>query len=1408
MKTRLFGILFSAVACLVNMVFAQRTMSVNFGSDKASIDDVDETVGFVPVPGRYWTDVTGGGNTGGNPTTLMAFNLQNDNGMALTGTQLYACSAGWTWARGSTASLTGKLLYGYLDDNAANPAGFKVTGIPFARYRVIIYRNGDHNDGTANVFRYHTINNVNYSYVSGVLTTNSTANWGTVRYTSIKEGENVMIVSGLTGDLTVLTGVQSGGARACISGFQVQEVLPVTWSGLAADNNWSNSTNWWDWPITGSNLFFVGTTRTTALNNDFVDGTVFSNITFDTVGIAGNTNWTITGNAFTLSGNLALKTWQTASMSTPMALQISPVISVANNGTMTLSGVLSNAASGTGFGVTKDGGGLAIFAAANTYSGQTLVTGGTLRVSSTLRNSSLFTASTGGTLEFGAINIFVQDHSTAVSPSRIISADAGTIYMNAIADTRIANVSLKNGSTWKTDRAFIAWDVLVANNASGVSTVLVSGAGASYITGSGGIRLLGVQVFNIEDTTASENADLITSAILGPQGNATGALGGISKQGAGTMALLAANTFNGALIIESGAVWVGTNTTTGTLGTGPVTNNATLVFNRSNAMTVDNALAGSGTINQHGSGTLTLGGDNSGFTGTMNITNGTVVAKHAGIFGASTVNVSGKGVIMAGTDTSTTLAITNLTFNSGSAVTVGTLANFTNAPAITVTSTLTLNGGAGTVIVNLPSGPIDSGTYHLIAHANTLGDISCLTLGTQPTLGARQSALLVDNAGVIDYVVSGVNPYWTGALNSEWSLATLADPKNLALPGGSATDFMTGDIVTFDDVSTSQDVSIASDVLPAAVIFNNPTKSYTLSGSAGIAGTAYLTKNGSGALVLNTTNSYSGGSVLSGGTVTLGNGSALGSGNVRLTAGVLDINGATVTNAIALEGGTVTDNGTLSGVLSATGALAKSTGATLALSGANTYSGGTTISAGTLILGNANALGTGPVTFNSGVLDLGGLTVSKALAVVVGTLGGAGGTSSGAITGGAVIIDTTNTVSFSTQKTYTNGTTITAGTLALTGGGGSAGTIRGIVNVNTGATLRLSANDVTGYSTGVDRISTINLNYGTMHITTDASIAGNNQTLGSATINMTGGRITGVPNSNLDFFAGGSTVNCLASPSNSVISGTKVVIRQTQGVVMTVEDGTTADGIDLDIPSKITNLNPQEGNNGSNPLIKAGPGWMRLTATNNNYTGATIINAGTLEIGLSGCLGNGFYAANITNGAALLFNSSATQTLSGVISGAGSLTKMNSGTLLLNGLNTYSGATLVSGGTLGGTGTVAGAVSVTGSSRLAPGASTNEGGTLALGALTLASTAALAIDDPADRVTVTGDLVLDENTSVTFTNEADFDKKTTYTILSYTGTLSGKFKASSGIPKWVVKHDEASKTVLLLFNNGSLIRLN
>ena len=68
-------------------------------------------------------------------------------------------------------------------------------------------------------------------------------------------------------------------------------------------------------------------------------------------------------------------------------------------------------------------------------------------------------------------------------------------------------------------------------------------------------------------------------------------------------------------------------------------------------------------------------------------------------------------------------------------------------------------------------------------------------------------------------------------------------------------------------------------------------------------------------------------------------------------------------------------------------------------------------------------------------------------------------------------------------------------------------------------------------------------------------------------------------------------------------------------------------------------------------------------------------------------MGGGSYAGSITNNGTLIFDSTAAQTLSGVLSGSGSLTNSGSGTLTLTGtdelpLTTVSGGTLVvSGGT-------------------------------------------------------------------------------------------------------------------------------
>ncbi len=225
----------------------------------------------------------------------------------------------------------------------------------------------------------------------------------------------------------------------------------------------------------------------------------------------------------------------------------------------------------------------------------------------------------------------------------------------------------------------------------------------------------------------------------------------------------------------------------------------------------------------------------------------------------------------------------------------------------------------------------------------------------------------------------------------------------------------------------------------------------------------------------------------------------------RVTSGVV---GTTVTlGANVLTAGDASDT-TFAGVIGGTGGLVKQGVGSLTLSGANTYSGGTTISSGTLAVSGATAsAGSGPIAVGPNTLDVtGGANLPNTVSIDGGTIANSAGTgtvsaggvllqgnavlssTAGGLTISATIDDGTNTfeltktgagtVTLSGANTFGGGVTISAGSLALSGGAAIADTLP--VNLDTaGANLTLVTSETIGSLSGVAG-TTVNLGANTL----------------------------------------------------------------------------------------------------------------------------------------------------------------------------------------------------------------------------------------------------------------------------------------------------------------------------------------
>lgn len=466
---------------------------------------------------------------------------------------------------------------------------------------------------------------------------------------------------------------------------------------------------------------------------------------------------------------------------------------------------------------------------------------------------------------------------------------------------------------------------------------------------------------------------------------------------------------------------------------------------------------------------------------------------------------------------------------------------------------------------------------------------------------------------------------------------------------------------------------------------------------ADLIGAGALTKTGNGTLTLNgAANNYTGATTVSAGTMVIGSASGLPSGQaLTVKGGTLDLGGTSASlTTVTVSRGAISNGdisasstysvtgGTINANLGGAAALTKTGTGTAILTGTNTYTGNggtTTVSAGTLQVSVSslpgNVLNNAALTFNQSTSE----------------------TYTGVINGRGRLTKTGDgTLTLTGANVYTGGTTISAGTLAVSEGtlpsplGKATIVNNGTLSFDNSGAQATFAAPVSGRGafvktgTGVLVLSGANTYTGGTTVTAGV-LAGSPRSLRGAIVN----------NASVVF-----DTSSTAGTQSGVISGTGSVTKNGSGTLTltgantytggTIVSGGTLSGSatslqgDIVASAGVVSFNQAAagtyaGNiSGAGSVIKLGAGALTLTGTN-TYAGGTTVTAGTLQGNSSNLQGT------IVNNATVVFDQAASGEYTGVMSGRGRLTKIGNGTLTLSGGNQYTGGTTVSGGFLAGT---------------------------------------------------------------------------------------------------------------------------
>lgn len=627
-----------------------------------------------------------------------------------------------------------------------------------------------------------------------------------------------------------------------------------------------------------------------------------------------NSQINITGD-FTIGGT------NTGLLSSSAPVTLTGVRQITDNntsGATTFSGVIS----GVGGGITKAGPGALLLSGANTFDSGVTVNAGILQVGNSSNvgggvmtsgpvGTGTLALNNGSTLSSGSgVNRTLENNLTLSGGVTIGDAtNNGNVTFNSAGLTTAATITLLN-------------NVTITNPSTVTLSNVISGNFSLTKTGAGTLTLGAANLFT--------GGTIINAGILAAGSN-TALAGGALSFGAGS---------TGKFQLNGNNITVSDLNTDPTVGTPVIENGAngaskTLTVNTSNTDTYAGVLqdgAGTGTLGltKSGSGTLTLTGANT-YTGPTAVSVGTVGIGNDTAFGTSSLTLAG-GTLTAVGGPHSISNVTSLGLGGGT---------IAGANDLTFTGSFTNSGGNRTLTVT-NTGTTTFGTVNL---SNDSTNRTLTITGSGNTVfggviqnggGSTASNLTFDNSYAGTATINGTNTYsgTTTLTNGTFVLGNTSAFGTSGVTWGGV------------NVSASMDLSGANAIANIGTLA--ATNTFTGSNNIELSGTLTNTSN-SGTIKNN---------ISSGETLTL-SGTLNLSNNANSRTVTFSGSGNTLVSGIIQNGGGSTSN------------ITKSNGGTLTLTNTNTYTGTTTINAGVLDLNTTattvgQLAGTSNITVNSG----------------------------------------------------------------------------------------------------------------------------------------------------------------------------------------------------------------------------------------------------------------------------------------------------------------------------------------------------------------------------------------------------------------------------------------------------------